>query len=204
MTNASGTKLPSAAATDSADASRSPLLYPVLSLLAALAAWLAFEGFRDPGESAAAFEEQRPRYHIESADWTRYDPSGTPTFIVGASSIDYFDDASMMLNDITLDTRAGDGRWQLGASRGTVPGGERRLRLEPQVDVQGSTSDGTPVQIRTPTLWVDWVERTLSTADAVAARAGASSLDAVGMHTDWSGQRVEFLSDVQVRHDTGG
>jgi LPS export ABC transporter protein LptC len=188
---------------DDAD-TRSPLLYPVLGLLALLAGWLAFEGFRDPGDVPSALAEQRPRYHIEVADWTRYDEAGARVFVVGASSIDYFDDASMQLADIVLDTHAGDGQWRLDASRGSVPPGEKRLRLEPQVDVRGRTRKDVPVQIRTPTLWVDWAERTLSTEDAVDARTGASTLQAVGMRADWNGQHVEFLSDVKVRHVAGG
>jgi LPS export ABC transporter protein LptC len=187
---------------DDADA-RSPLLYPVLGLLALFAGWLAFEGFRDPGDAPAAVEEQRPRYHIEAADWTRFDGTGAQLFVVGATSIDYFDDASMQLTDVALNTRAEDGQWRLDASRGVVPPGETRLRLEPLVDVRGRTRDDLPVQIRAPTLWVDWTERTLTTDDAVDARTGASTLQAVGMRTDWSGERVEFLSAVRVRHAAG-
>jgi LPS export ABC transporter protein LptC len=184
---------------DDTDA-RSPLLYPALALLALLAGWLAFEGFRDPGAAPAANEEQRPRYHIEAADWTRFDETGSRVFVVGASSIDYFDDASMQLADIALNTGDENGPWRLDARRGVVPAGEKRLRLEPLVDVRGRTRDEVPVQILAPTLWVDWAERTLSTDDAVDARAGSSTLQAVGMRTDWNGERVEFLGEVQVRH----
>lgn len=183
---------------------RSPLLYPLLGLLAVLTGWLAFEGFRDPGDVPTGFDEQRPRYHIEVADWVRYDETGAPVFAVGAGSIDYFDDTSMLLSEVELSTQAADdGPWRLDASRGVVPPGERRLRLEPLVNVRGRTRDDLPVQIRTPSLWVDWAGRTLSTADAIDARAGASTLQAVGMRADWDGERVEFLSDVQVRHVVG-
>lgn len=190
---------------DAGGADRGGLLLPVLAALALLAGWLAFKGFQGPTEVSEALIEQRPRYHLEEVRWQRYDESGAPVFVLAATSIDYFDDASMQLTGVRFDTHAEGGSWRLEADRGTVPAGETRLRLEPQVDVRGARErGGGRIDLRTPLLWVDWRERTLNTDEPVEARTAAgSTLQAMGMRGDWTGRRVEFLNTVQMRHVLG-
>ncbi len=172
-----------------------------LTLLALVAGALAYQGFREPASFETLAEAGRPRYHLEGAHWRRYGDTGEPVFEATADSIDYFDDASMELSGIDLVTRGARGGWQLNAARGRVAAGERRLLLEPQVDIHGDPKQQPGTEIHTPTLWVDWSRRTLSTTDAVVALAPGRSLEAVGMRADWSGQRVDFLQRVEVRHD---
>jgi LPS export ABC transporter protein LptC len=183
------------------DSDRGNLVLPLLAALALLAGWLAFKGFQTPAEVGEQTIELRPRYHLEEARWRRFDDSGAPVFVLAASNIDYFDDASMQLAGVRFDTHAEEGSWQLDADRGVVPAGETRLKLEPLVEVRGAREVGGRIELQTPSLWVDWEARTLSTDETVEARTAAgSSLQAVGMRGDWTGRRIEFLNAVQVRH----
>jgi LPS export ABC transporter protein LptC len=180
---------------------RNAILLPALGLLLALSVWMTLRGFqpRDIGETEA--EVVRPRYHLEGADWMRYDDTGAALFEVAAGSVDYFDDASMQLQTVSVRHLGGEqGAWLLRADRGSVPPGQRRLLLEPRVTVDGQAPRQDDVTLRTPQLWVDFDARTLSSPAAVRAEAPGRSLDAIGMHADWTGERVEFLDQVEVHH----
>lgn len=180
---------------------RRALTLPMLGLLAMLAGWLTFEAFRPPTSSEVAESIERPRYHIEGAQWHRYDDTGAEVFEARASGIDYFDDASMELTGIELVTRnpGRSGSWQLTADRGSVPAGQKRIELKPAVRIDGEPFAQPAIEIATPTLWADWGERTLSTADPVVARSPGRTLSAIGLRADWNAQRVEFLRQVESR-----
>lgn len=182
---------------------RGTLLFPALGVLGLLAAWLVVDSFQSLPDAPLVLSEQRPRYRLEEAAWQRYDETGGSVFEAEATSIDYFDDASMLLTNIALDTHADKGHWRLIADRGHVAAGEKRMRLEPDVDVRGEARELKPVEIRTPTLWVDWEARTLSTPDPVNATAPGRQLQALGMRADWAAEKVEFLQNVEVRHAGG-
>lgn len=183
---------------------RSSLTLPALGLLALVAGWLVFEGFREPAPGETVAEVDRPRYHLEGSHWRRFDDTGAALFEATVATIDYFDDESMDLSGIAFATRGGQGSWQLVAPRGSVAAGEKRLLLKPQVDVRGEPLRQPQTDIQTKTLWVDWATRTLTTGDPVVATAPGRRLEAVGMRADWAGERVEFLNDVKVRHDPRG
>lgn len=183
---------------------RSVLTFPALGLLALVAGWLVFEGFREPAPEETVAEADRPRYHVEGSHWRRYDDTGAAIFEATVASIDYFDDESMELSGIAFATRGERGSWELLAPRGSVAAGETRLLLRPQVDVRGEPVHQSRTDIQTSTLWVDWAARTLATDDPVVASAPGRRLEAVGMRADWAGERVEFLDDVKVRHEPRG
>ena len=96
---------------------RDTLALPILGLLALAAGWLAFQGFREPATTEPAGAVERPRYHIEGAQWRRYAETGELSFEAHATGVDYFDDASMELSGIVMSTYdAGHrGNWQLTA-----------------------------------------------------------------------------------------
>lgn len=180
---------------------RQSVAFPVLAAVAAVAAWLTIAGFRETAGETSEINEQRPRYHIEGARWQRYDDQGAPLFELTARDVDYFDDASMELSDIDLETRGANNQWTLTAPRGSVAAGEEVLRLHPQVDLKGQARDQRPLALETPNLFVNWAERTLDTDDSIVARSLGQTLDAVGMHADWAAERVTFKSQVKVRHE---
>ena len=186
-------------------AERSALTLPMLGLMAMVAGWLAFQGFRKPASSDTPEAIERPRYHIEGAQWRRYDDTGALVFEATAAGIDYFDDASMELNDIALVTHSAErrGSWQLTANRGSVPPGEERIELKPEVRIDGEPHERPAIEIGTPTLWVDWARRTLSTDDPIVASSPGRTHSAIGMRADWTGERVEFLRQVESRYAPG-
>ncbi len=180
---------------------RNAVLLPGLALLLALSVWLTLRGFQpqEMVEPEAAVE--RPRYHLEGAEWMRHDDTGAALFEVTADSVDYFDDASMQLQTVSVRHLGGDqGAWLLTAARGNVPAGQKRLLLEPSVIVDGQAPQQDDVTLHTPQLWVNFDARTISSPVAVRAEAPGRSLNAVGMQADWTGERVEFLDQVEVRH----
>lgn len=180
---------------------RNAILLPALGLLLALSVWMTLRGFQPRDIAEPDAEAERPRYHLEGADWVRYDETGAAVFEIGANTVDYFDDASMQLQTVSVrHLGGGKGAWLLTADRGSVPAGQRRLLLEPQVTVDGQPPRQDDVTLRTPQLWVDFDARTLSSPDAVRADAPGRSLDAIGMRADWTGERVEFLDQVEVHH----
>jgi LPS export ABC transporter protein LptC len=179
---------------------RQAVVFPVLAVLAVIAAWLTIAGFREPASEAADLTAERPRYHIEGARWQRYDERGTPLFELTARDVDYFDDASMEMTDIDLKT-LGASHWTLSAARGSVAAGQEILKLHPQVDLQGQSREQRPLAMQTPSLFVNWNARTLDTDDSVIARSLGQTLDAVGMHADWAAEKVSFKSQVRVRHE---
>ncbi|MES0875155.1 LPS export ABC transporter periplasmic protein LptC [Sinimarinibacterium thermocellulolyticum] len=180
---------------------RGNLLLPTLAALALVAGWLALRGFQTPIEPPTEIAQARPRYHLQDAHWQRFDESGAPLFVLAAADLDYFDDASMQLAGVRLDTYADEGNWRLEADRGMVPAGETRLRLEPLVELRGAREHSGRIALKTPTLWVDWRARTLSTDQPVeASTAAGSTLKARGLRGDWAGRHVEFLDAVRVRH----
>lgn len=185
---------------------RRALTLPMIGLLAMLAGWLAFQGFRKPIALETADTVERPRYHIEGAQWRRYDDAGSLVFEAQATGIDYFDDASMEMTGIVLLTHGEEtgGSWQLTASRGSVPAGEKRIELKPEVRIDGQPHRQPSIEIGTPTLWVDWVGRTLEAPGPIVARSPGREVRAIGMRADWSGRRAEFLQQVESSYAAPG
>ncbi|MFA5939102.1 MAG: LPS export ABC transporter periplasmic protein LptC [Sinimarinibacterium sp.] len=181
---------------------RNALNLPFLGLLALVAGWLAFQGFREPAATEVAATVERPRYHIEGAYWRRYGETGELSFEAHATDIDYFDDASMELSGIEMSTygAAQSGSWQLTADRGSVPPAQKRIELKPEVKIDGQPHDRPSISIVTPTLWADWEARRLSTDDPIVAQSPGRRISAIGMRADWIAERVEFLSQVESRY----
>ncbi len=181
---------------------RNAVLFPTLALLLFAAVWLTLRGFRYSAPLPEIAEIERPRYHLDGADWVRYDETGTPLFEIRAMSVDYFDDESMQMQKVSVQQLGGEsGAWQLTSTRGEVPPQARRLLLEPDVTVIGDPPrQQGPVTMQAPQLWIDWETRQLTTASSVAVQAPGRSLTAVGMNADWTGRRIEFENQVNVRH----
>lgn len=181
---------------------RDTLALPFLGLLALAAGWLAFLAFREPATPETAEAVERPRYHIDGAQWRRYGDSGELSFEAHATGIDYFDDASMQLSGIEMSTYSAGhrGSWQLTAERGSVPPAQTRMELKPEVKIDGYPHDQPSISIVTPTLWADWEARRLTTDDPIVAQSTGRRVSAIGMRADWIGERVEFLSKVESHY----
>ncbi len=178
------------------------LLLPVTAMVAA--AWMAMQGFRAP---AGANEEpsNNSRYELQNAEWTRYGDDGAVDLRARADRIDYYDNRSMLLTTVEMDRLGGEqGRWQLQAAEGQVPAGESRVRLQPDVRIDGTLSSGAPAQLETRNVWVDWTRKTITSAEPVKMTSPGRELRAIGMETDWAGEHIQFKKQVEVRYAPQG
>ncbi len=176
------------------------LLLAAPTAAAALAVMLTLQGFTPDG---VAVEEavKRPRYTVGGAEWTRYGEDGNADFRARALRIDYFDDHSLALGDVTLDRLEGDaGPWTLRAAQGEVPPGANRMRLTPDVDINGKLRSGARADIQTRNVWVDWRAKTLTSAEPILMQSPGRELRAIGFESDWSGEHVRFMKQVQVHY----
>lgn len=181
---------------------RNSVLLPLIAFLLVTSLWLTLRGFQAPPSKPAVIEAERPRYHLEGAEWLRYDADGEPLFTVAAASVDYFDDASMQMQQVEVQQLGGEqGAWQLTADRGSVPSGQQRLQLVPAVNIVGLPPQHDQVTIRTPELWIDFASEEITTDAEIEARSPGRKLNALGLRADWAGQRVQFLNQVEVIRD---
>lgn len=167
--------------------------------VAALGLWLTLQGFT-PGTSVAEAVAEHPRYAVQGAIWIRYGDSGAAEFRAQAATIDYYDDRSMQLSTVTLDRLGSEGPWTLQAAQGEVPPAETRMRLMPEVDIDGTLKSGAAAQIMASNVWVDWTEKTLASADPVHMSSPDRELQAIGFESDWAGEHLRFLKQVQVHY----
>lgn len=174
------------------------VLLPAAAMVAA--AWMAMQGFRAPTGVAEELRNDS-RYELQNAEWTRYNDDGAVDLRARADSIDYYDDRSMLLTTVVMDRLGGEqGRWQLQAAEGQVPGGETRVRLQPEVRIDGTLASGAPAQLETRNVWVDWTHKTIASAEPVKMTSPGRELRAIGMETDWAGQHIQFKKQVEVRY----
>jgi len=176
------------------------LLLAAPTVAAVLALMLTLQGFTPDGEIADD-TAQHPRYTVGGAEWTRYGDDGSADFRARADSIDYFDDHSLALSDVTLDRLDGDaGPWTLRAAQGQVPAGENRMRLMPDVEVNGKLKSGARADIQARNVWVDWREKTLMSTEPILMKSPGRELRAIGFESDWAGDQLRFMKQVRVQY----
>lgn len=175
------------------------LLVTAPLVVAALALWLTLQGFT-PGAAVAETVAEHPRYAVQGAIWTRYGDSGDAAFRAQAQTIDYYDDRSMQLREVTLDRLGAGGPWTLQAAEGEVPPGETRMQLRPEVEIAGALKSGAAAQIMARDVWVDWTKKTLASAAPVHLSSPDRELQAIGFESDWAGDYLRFLKQVQVHY----
>lgn len=179
------------------------LIIPALLLTAALFFVFRGEVTVSPDEVAAPVE--LPRYNVTGAEWTRLGRGGAPEFRARAESIDYFNDDSARLHQISLDALGGtQSPWTLTAPEGRAPPREKRLELTGGVTARGTTNDGEPLTFDTRRLWVDLLRRELYTEATVELRTDLRRASARGLRADFDGERVQLLNDVQVDYAPEG
>jgi LPS export ABC transporter protein LptC len=178
------------------------LLLPAAVMVAA--AWMTLQGFRAPGAVAEEIHNDA-RYELQNAEWTRYSDDGQVDLRAHAERIDYYDDRSMRLTAVALDRLGGEnGRWQLQAAEGQVPAGETRIRLQPEVLINGTLASGAPAQMQTRNVWVDWTRKTIVSSEAVTMSSPGRELRAIGLEADWAGEHLQFKKQVEVRYAPPG
>ena len=172
------------------------LLVPIALVAVALA--FTWQGFQEPAPATVAATVEPPRYAVTGAQWLRLGPDGEPEFRAQARTLDYYADESVVMKDVTLDSLGGSSSpWHIEAPTGTSPPRERRIRLSGGVSANGVISQ-EKIVLATPRLWVDLLRRELYTDASVKLQSDFRSVAARGLRSDFDGEHVQLLSDVQV------
>lgn len=181
---------------------RSLLPFILMISVAAGIVWLSLrDGAQQTGDSTAS-EQREPRYTTEQATWTRYGSDGLPLMRAQAAHIDYFEDRSMEMQTVVLDRVGGEqGHWHLSAPTGMVPPGQERIRLGPDVQINGAARANLPTEIAAKEVWVDWNKREIVSDKPVRARAPGRVLLGDSWSSDFAATRAKLKGNVQVEYD---
>jgi len=174
-------------------------------ILIAVAVWIVSGSLKRDRQLAANDEvsaEQIPLYTAEQALWLRYGADGQPLVEAAAQRIDYFEDRSMALETVSLDRLGGkQGSWHVTAPHGMVPPDENRIRLEPDVSVEGAIRGGQPTKIAASEVWVDWDKKMISSDRPVRATAPGRSATAQGWKSNFDATQVQMSGNVEMQYD---
>jgi len=179
------------------------LLVLVAILAISVAMLMAVRNF-DQGSTQQVQEDNdpRPRYALRDAEWTRLGSDGNAQFHITASTIDYYDNKSAILGNMTMDGLGGDkGAWTLTSPAGEMPSQQERILLKKPVVITGrSNKGGDPVKMFTDQLWVDNQRKEIYTELPLRLTQGNQQATATGMRADWTGQKLDLLHDVKVTY----
>lgn len=181
----------------------SRLLTLLVVFAIAVAMLKTVQNFDQAGTQKARDETgPRPRYALRDAEWTRLGPDGNPQFHITAATIDYYDNKSAILSNMTMDGLGGNkGAWLLTSPAGEVPAQQQRILLKKPVVITGKSSHGgEPIKMFTDQLWVDNQRKEIYTDLPLRMTQGAQQAKATGMRADWVGQKLELLHDVEVTY----
>lgn len=179
------------------------ILVLVVMLVASVAMLKAVQNFDETGTQKVQDENApRPRYALRDAEWTRLGPDGHAQFHITAATIDYYDNKSAILSNMTMDGLGGErGAWLLTSPAGEVPAQQERILLKKPVVITGkSNNGGEPIKMFTDQLWVDNKRKEIYTDLPLRLTQGAQQATAVGMRADWTGQKLDLLHDVEVTY----
>jgi LPS export ABC transporter protein LptC len=179
------------------------LLVLVVILALSVAVLKAVQNFDQSGTQQTQEEAgPRPRYALRDAEWTRLGPDGNAQFHITAATIDYYDNKSAILSNMTMDGLGGNkGAWLLTSPAGEVPAQQERILLKKPVVITGKSSDGRdPIKMFTDQLWVDNKLKEIYTDLPLRFVQGAQQATATGMRADWVGQKLNLLHDVEVTY----
>ncbi len=179
------------------------LLFLVVMLALSLAMLKAVQNL-DQGDAQKTQEDAgpRPRYALRDAEWTRLGTDGKAQFHITAATIDYYDNKSAVLGNMTMDGLGGDkGSWVLTSPAGEMPTDQERILLKKPVVITGkSDKGGEPIRMFTDQLWVDNKRKEFYTDLPLRLIQGAQQATATGMRADWVGQKLDLLHDVEVTY----
>lgn len=157
-----------------------------------------WQHFPEAEPAPVAPAQEPPRYAATGVQWLRLGREGDPEFRAEADTLDYYADDSVVMHQVRLDALGGySSPWRLEAPQGQVPPRERRVRLSGGVRASGALAEER-VNLTTPRLWVDLLRRELHTDAEVKFRSDFRSATARGMRSDFDGEHVQLLNDVQV------
>jgi len=179
------------------------LLFLVVALALSVAVLMSVRSFdQSSGTSATQDDGPRPRYALRDAEWTRLGPDGKAQFHITATTIDYYDNESAIMSNMTMDGLGGDkGAWTLTSPAGEMPAEQERILLKNPVVVTGQPNNGRePIKLITDQMWVDNKRKEIYTDSPIRMTQGSQEATANGMQADWLGQKLELMHDVKVTY----
>ena len=141
-------------------------------------------------------------YYFETTLSKHYDEQGRFDYQFSASRIEHFEEGDYTLVEAPrVSFYQEDGTpWLITARNGRSDTGNEKVELWDDVRVnRNSTLD--PLQMDTQTLMLKMPSKTATTDDPVAISYPKGRVDAVGMRAFFDANKLELLSQVQVKHD---
>lgn len=176
-----------------------------LALLAVLVSgWLFWSSVPLPGgEASDKHSPVNARYSIEGLRLLRTDELGVPAMELLAERADWFDDASAQLTSVQARGLSGRASpWRLLAPTGTVPAGEKRLKLAAPVSGEGRWPQGGRFNLKAGSVWVDDRARRFDSSEPMLIDSPGRSARAQGFSARFDGSQMT-LDDVEMRYAAG-
>lgn len=180
------------------------LLLLVVTLAICVALLMSVQSFDQSNAYTIAQNDNgpRPQYALRNAEWTRLGADGKTQFHITAASIDYFENKSAIIGNMTMDGLGGDrGSWTLTSPAGQMPANQERILLKKPVVATGfSNHGGAPIKMFTDQMWVDSKRKEIYTESPLRITQGEQEATATGMRADWAGEKINLLHDVKVTY----
>lgn len=141
------------------------------------------------------------RYEVLSADWTRTNAEGVPSFRVRAERLTMHASERIAIVAPRVRGLGENDSWSLTAPLGEVPADSRSLRLSGGVDIAGEWPDGSALTGETQELIVALNERELRSKRAVTLSGTGRRMQGIGLLADIDGERLRLLDEVRVQYD---
>jgi LPS export ABC transporter protein LptC len=174
-----------------------------LVVAAGITTWLLVAN-RSPTPEAipAGAASETPDYTVADAVVTRFDPQGTPQYVLDATKIAHLPTSGdSALTGVTLDYYDPAGTtWRLTAQRGRLAASGVDLALAGDVHAQ-QVARSNPLQFVSPEAEVDLENRTVHTTSRVRLWQTGYQIEGNGLEADLRKGVVKLLSDVTGRYD---
>lgn len=148
------------------------------------------------GERAS---ERDPGYAARDAEVLETGRDGRPRYRLTASLIEQDPDSLdvRLENPVMRFETAGETGWQVSATKGWLPAGAQRVRLDGDVKLAGGTRPSTPpITLRTDQLDYDLVTERAVASGAVAMEVQGHVLEARGLEADLRNQSARLLYEI--------
>lgn len=180
------------------------LLTLIVVLALSVALLMSVRSFDRSNIETAAQDDNgpRPRYALRDAEWTRLGADGKTQFHITATTIDYYENKSAIIGNMTMDGLGGNkGSWTLTSPAGEMPSNQERILLKKPVVVTGLPNrGGEPIKLFTDQMWVDSKRKEIYTESPLRMTQGEQQATATGMNADWAGEKLNLLHDVKVTY----
>lgn len=174
-------------------------LLPPLAVLGIGLGVMALLQAPEPDRQAATrAADTEADYFLQDARIRSYGPDGALLQSLSAARVAHYPDNSARLEEVEV-TRM-PGPWSLRASHGLMPIGLQELALSGEVQVQTTLPDGSPAELRTSALTVDWALRELRSDAPVEMISNQTRASALYLLAHMDRRDIQLDGEVRVEH----